>query len=493
MRDRVCIKIKGLIRDFKKTRALDGIDLEIEKGELFGIVGPDGSGKTALIQSICAILDPTAGSITVDGLDTVKESSKITSRIGYMSQAYSLYEDLTVEENLEYFAKIRGVSQGSYLERKAKLLEFSGLAPFLDRRTRHLSGGMQKKLALSCNLIHEPDILILDEPTLGVDPLSRRHLWRMIDGYHSQGKTIVLSTSYMEEAKKCGRVAFLLEGRLLGCDRPEAFGKDLEEVFRSSITPLEWKKTLPFPEMVKEGDVVRVTELRKGFDSFNAVDGITFQVKRGEIFGFVGPNGSGKSTTIRMLCGIIPPSGGEMEVAGIDVVKRPEDVRGRIGYMSQKFSLYLDLTAGENIDFFGRVYGLKWETLKERKEWVLEASGLLGKEKVLTRELSGAVRQRLAMGCSLIHQPDVLFLDEPTSGVDPVARSAFWEMMRIIARSGTAVFVTTHYLKEAENCGRVAFLNQGKILCTEEPVRLKARYNASSLEEVFLLLMENES
>ena len=180
-------------------------------------------------------------------------------------------------------------------------------------------------------------------------------------------------------------------------------------------------------------------------------------------------------------------------MAGIDVVKRPEDVRGRIGYMSQKFSLYLDLTAGENIDFFGRVYGLKWETLKERKEWVLEASGLLGKEKVLTRELSGAVRQRLAMGCSLIHQPDVLFLDEPTSGVDPVARSAFWEMMRIIARSGTAVFVTTHYLKEAENCGRVAFLNQGKILCTEDPVRLKARYNASSLEEVFLLLMENES
>src|SRR3989304_8826933 len=219
------IEIKNLGRVFKKNWALRGINLEINKGELLGLVCTDGAGKTPLTQSLCAILDPTEGSIRVNGFDTVKDSSKITSRIGYMSQAYSLYEDLTVEENLEFFAKVRGVSQSSYLERKAKLLEFQGLAPFLDRRTRHLSGGMQKKLALSCNLIHEPDILVLDEPTIGVDPLSRRHLWRMIEGYHSQGKTIVLSTSYMEEAKKCGRVAFLLEGRVLGCDRPRAFGK----------------------------------------------------------------------------------------------------------------------------------------------------------------------------------------------------------------------------------------------------------------------------
>ncbi len=484
------IKISGLSRSFKKTVVLNGIDLEIKKGELFGIIGPDGSGKTTLIQSICAILDPTVGKITVEGFDTVKDASIITSRIGYMSQAYSLYEDLTVEENLEHFAKIRGVQQNVFIKRKERLLEFSGLSPFLKRRTKNLSGGMQKKLALCCNLIHEPDILILDEPTLGVDPLSRRHLWRIIEDYHLQGKTIVFVTSYMDEAKRCQRLAFLLEGRLLACDRPEAFGENLEEVFMAKIKKVEWKRSLPFPTRISEGSVVRVEGLKKRFDTFTAVDGIGFTVRRGEIFGFVGPNGSGKTTTIRILCGIIPPSDGKVEVAGIDVAHRPEDVRGRIGYMSQKFSLYLDLTAEENIDFFGRVYGLDWQTLQERKEWILETAGLSGKEKTLTKELSGAVRQRLALGCSLIHQPDVLFLDEPTSGVDPVSRGAFWEMMRVIADSGTAVFVTTHYLKEAENCHRIAFLHQGRVLSINDPDSLKRLYNTDSLEDVFLFLME---
>lgn len=483
------IEVKNLGRVFKKNRALDGINLEIKKGELFCIAGPDGSGKTTLIQSICAILDPSTGAVTVDGFDTVRDASKITSRIGYMSQAYSLYEDLTVEENLEFFARIRKVPEEAFVERKKRLLEFSGLHPFLQRRTRHLSGGMQKKLALCCNLVHEPDILVLDEPTLGVDPLSRRHLWRMIGDYHSKGRTIVMSTSYMDEAGRCQRLAFLLEGKLLACDSPQAIG-DLEDVFLKHIKQVELKRKPPFPVKVSEGDTIRVDGLKKSFNGFTAVDGISFSVRRGEVFGFVGPNGSGKTTTIRILCGIIPPSGGSVEVAGVDVVRKPALVKGKIGYMSQKFSLYLDLTVEENIDFFGRVYGVGSKTLEERKGWVLEAAGLLGREKILTKEVSGAVRQRLALGCSLLHSPDVLFLDEPTSGIDPASRKAFWEIIGLLAGAGTTVFVTTHYLREVEACTRVAFLHQGRILALDEPARLKAVYDTGSLEEVFMRLME---
>lgn len=487
------IDVKNLGRSFKKSWALKEINLEIKKGELFCIVGPDGSGKTTLIQSLCAILDPTEGMIKVNGFDTVKESSKITSKIGYMSQAYSLYEDLTVEENLEFFATVRRIPDESFVERKKRLLEFSGLSDFLKKRVKHLSGGMQKKLALCCNLIHEPDILILDEPTLGVDPASRRHLWNMIAEYHLLGKTIVMSTSYMDEAERCERLAFLMDGRLLSCDSPEAFGKNLEDVFLSRSKKIEWKMALPFPKRLTEGDVIRVDGLSKRFDAFTAVDRIGFTVRRGEVFGFVGPNGSGKTTTIRILCGIIPPSEGKIEVAGIDVAKTPGRVKGKIGYMSQRFSLYLDLTIEENINFFGRVYGVDAKSLEERKGWLLEIAGLKGKENLLTREVSGAVRQRLALGCSLLHFPDVLFLDEPTSGVDPASRRAFWEMIGLLAKHGTTVFVTTHYLREVEACSRIAFLHQGRILALDDPKRLKAIYHTESLEDVFMQVTEGSA
>lgn len=483
------IKIKGLSRRFKRAWALRDIDLEVGKGEMFGVLGPDGSGKTTLIQSISAILDPTSGTVVVQGFDSVKGAKEITSRIGYMSQAFSLYGDLTVEENLEFFGSIRGVKREAFERRKDELLEFSGLKPFLKRRSGQLSGGMQKKLALSCNLIHEPELLVLDEPTLGVDPLSRRHLWRMLKDYNSRGKTIILSTSYMDEAGRCDRLAFLLNGELVACDRPEAFGENLEDVFISRVK-VETVRSVPFGRKSEGAGFVRIKGLKKAFDGFTAVDIEELAVESGEIFGLLGPNGSGKTTTIKVLCGLIKPTEGEVEVAGVDVARRPDEVRGRIGYMSQRFSLYLDLTVKENIDFFGRVYGLGPGLLDERRSWVLALSGLTGYESVLTGELSGAVKQRLALGCSLLHHPHILFLDEPTSGIDPASRRAFWAIIRLIAASGTTVFVTTHYISEADNCTRVALLHQGSILALDSPGALKARYKTDSLEDVFISVMQ---
>ena len=487
------IQILGLTRRFRGNWALQGIDLTIARGELFGIVGPDGAGKTTLIQCLCAILDPTQGRVSVLGLDSVTEAARITSTIGYMSQAYSLYGDLTVEENLEFFAQVRGVPRQEFDRRKQRLLTFAGLTPFLDRRTKVLSGGMQKKLALCCSLMHEPDLLVLDEPTLGVDPRSRRELWRMMDEYRARRMTVVVATSYMDEAQRCDRVAFLSSGKVIACDRPAAFGEDLEAAFKARQKVPETGQQVPFTPKFGAGEAVQVEELTRTFGSFTAVDRVSFTVRRGEIFGLLGPNGSGKSTTIKILCGILPPTSGRAEVAGVDVASRPDAARGRIGYMSQKFSLYLDLTVAENIEFFGSVYGLEPGLLRERRDWIVRMAGLAGRERALARDLSGALRQRLALGCAVLHQPDVLFLDEPTSGVDPSSRQAFWNLIGALARSGTAVFVTTHYLKEAEGCDRVAFIDRGELLALDSPKGIRERTGTSSLEEAFLKLMERTS
>jgi len=485
------IRVRALERRFGAVRALAGVDLDIRPGELFGIVGPDGAGKTALMQSICAILDPTKGTVSVQGLDSVRDASRITASIGYMSQAYSLYEDLSVGENLRHFAALRGVRGRALEERMARLLQFSALGPFLERRTAKLSGGMQKKLALCVSLIHEPDILVLDEPTLAVDPLSRRELWRMLEGFRSASKTIVLATSYMDEAEHCDRVAFLADGRVLACDRPAALGPDLEAAFKRLHSRPAPARTAPLPQReTGEEPVVAVRGLGKRFGDFAAVDDVSLSIAPGEIFGLLGPNGCGKSTMIRMLCGILPPSAGEARVAGVDVGRSPEAARGRIGYMSQKFSLYLDLTVGENIEFFGGAYGLAREVLRERMRWVLEMAGLEGREETLTRKLSSALRQRLALGCAVLHQPEVLFLDEPTSGVDPASREAFWRLIAAIAASGTGVVVTTHYLQEAQACARVAFMHRGRLIALDTPARLHAGYGGASLEEAFIHAME---
>jgi ABC-2 type transport system ATP-binding protein len=484
------VAIRGLSRSFRGAAALRGIDLEIRKGELFAIIGPDGSGKTTLIQSICAILDPSAGRVTVLGWDSVADAARITSTIGYMSQAYSLYGDLTVAENLEFFAAVRGVSAKLFAERRDKLLRFSGLASFLARATKALSGGMQKKLALCCSLVHEPELLVLDEPTLGVDPLSRRELWRMLADYHAGGKTILVATSFMDEAGRADRVAMLSAGRILACAPPAEFGDDLEAAFKARLQAAPIAADTAPPARSAEGTAIEVSDLVRTFGTFTAVDSVSFSVRRGEVFGLLGPNGSGKSTTIRILCGILPPTAGVVRVAGIDVVASPEEARGRIGYMSQKFSLYFDLTVEENIRFFAGVYGLEGEALEKRVSWALGLAGLAGERHVLVRRLSGALRQRLALACAVLHRPAVLFLDEPTSGVDPATRASFWRSIGSIARAGTAVLVTTHYLKEAEGCDRVAFINRGRLLALDTPARLRARHGGASLEDAFIGLME---
>jgi len=408
-----------------------------------------------------------------------------------MSQAYSLYEDLTVEENLRYFAALRRVRGLVLEERMTQVLRFSALGPFLARRTGDLSGGMKKKLALCASLMHEPDVLILDEPTLAVDPLSRRELWRMLEAFRNERKTVVFATSYMDEAARCDRVAFLARGRVLACDRPSAFGPDLEAAFKHLQPRSTSLRAAPLASRDRaDGTVVQADSLIKRFGNFTAVDGISFSIAPGDIFGLLGPNGSGKSTTIRMLCGLLPPSGGKAIVAGVDVARDPEAARGRIGYMSQKFSLYVDLTVAENIEFFGGAYGLSPAVIRERASWVLDMAGLVGREDTLTRELSGALRQRLALGCAVLHQPEVLFLDEPTSGVDPASRDAFWRLITAIAAGGTAVVVTTHYLREAEACARVAFMNRGRLLALDTPAHLRGRFGGESLEDAFVRAME---
>ena len=487
---RPAIRVDRLRRRFGARVALEDVSFEVAAGELFGVVGGDGAGKTTLLQALCAILDPSSGAVSLEGLDSVRDAVAITSRIGYVAQSYSLYEDLTVAENLAFFAAIRGARPGS--PREADLLAFAGLEPFRERRAKDLSGGMQKKLAVCCSLLHGPSILVLDEPTLGVDPVSRRDLWRMLERYRGEGNTIVLATSYMDEAARCDRIALLKDGRMISCAPPAAYGNDLENAVVQLLQPnaVEGPVSRAAPRPADSAPVVAVQAVTRRFGSFVAVDDVTFSISRGEVFGLLGPNGCGKSTTIKMICGIYPPSEGHVEVAGVDVQGSARAAKARIGYMSQRFSLYPDLTVGENVDFFAEIYGLRGTHLTRRRNAVLAEAGLDGLDGQFVRSLSGALRQHLALGCALLHEPDVLILDEPTSGVDPAARRGFWRLIRTLADAGTAVLVTTHYLREAEACDRVAFMDRGALIAIDKPEALRRTAGVETLEDAFMQAIE---
>lgn len=558
------IRAEGLTKRFKTTVAVADVDVAVERGEVFGVIGPNGAGKTTLVQLLTGLLDPTAGRAMVLGFDAVRETEAIRERIGYISQEFTLYGALSVEENLEFFADLYRVPSDLRARRKEELLRWSRLQPFRHRRAVNLSGGMQKKLHLCCALIHRPEILLLDEPTTGVDPVSRRELWEILYDLVAEGLTLFVATPYMDEADRCHRVALMDQGRILRCASPAALREDLRETVlelradplpmameilrrvslpgRSYLmgdrlhilnpegeeTPARIRRALEadgvrvkslhrtsatmedvFVSVLAEaagekvvrpaeighgvgrerdhrpaGEALRLEGLTKVFDRFVAVNGISLAVRRGEVFGFLGPNGSGKTTTIRMLCGLLLPTAGRAEVLGHDVVAEVHRVKPRIGYMSQRFSLYHDLNVEENLDFFAGGYGVPRKRRTERKRWALEMSGLPGLEGRLVRELSGGLRQRLALGCALLHEPEILFLDEPTAGVDPISRREFWDLIGGLASQGVTIFVTTHYLDEAENCHRLGLMYRGRLVAQGGPAELKEGMRAGEMLEL---------
>ncbi|EMJ4931638.1 ATP-binding cassette domain-containing protein [Pseudomonas aeruginosa] len=549
----------ALGRRFGKVAALAGVDLTVAAGERLGLVGPDGAGKSTLLQLMAALLDPGAGRCRVLGFDTLREAAKIQARIGYMAQGFTLYERLSVDENLAFAARVRGVTGDTYRERRAALLAMAGLEPFAARRERDLSGGMRKKLALCTNLIHEPPLLLLDEPGLGVDPLSRRELWQMLDGLRARGVTLVVATSYMDEAERCDRVAFLDRGRLLALDTPaalraraagttftvtrtaggalppatlpgvrsikhlpdrlrvqlepgrngsaaqrllaplgtvQAVEADLEDVFTLLAPPGEDVATAARPAhparpvaAAPGAGGISTQGLSRRYGAFSAVDAVSLDIPPGEIFGLLGANGAGKTTLIKLLCGLERPSAGSATIAGIALDGARGALHRAVGYMSQRFSLYPDLSVAENLRFFASAQGLAGRRARAAIAAAAAESGLDAGDPRMAGALSGALRQRLALACAVLHRPQVLFLDEPTSGVDPLSRHRFWALIRNLAAAGMTVVVTTHYLEEAAFCQRLGLMQRGRLIASGTLAALRAQADLAAdagVEAIFL-------
>lgn len=499
---------KNLTKKYNDLIAVDSLTLSVADGELFGLVGSDGAGKTTTLRMLTGVMDPTDGEAHILGCPSTHLAA-VQGDIGYMSQRFGLYPDLTVAENIRFYADLFGVSNAERKARSEQLLAFSGMTPFTQRQAGRLSGGMKQKLGLCCALIHTPKLLLLDEPTNGVDPVSRRDFWRILHDLRGQGVTIIVATAYLDEAERCDRVGLLHHGKLLACDTPAALTNggeiSLEELVISMISSPD---DSPSPSMSAslhpqgesqsvsetEAPAVSLDNLTKRFGTFIAVNSISLSVPKGRIFGFLGPNGAGKSTTIRMMCGILPPTSGKGSVAGFDIAQQPEMIKENIGYMSQRFSLYEDLTVEENIAFYAGVYRLSAARRQERSEWVIRMAGLTERRTSKAGELSGGWRQRLALGCAILHEPPIIFLDEPTSGVDPLSRRKFWELIYSLAGSGVTIFVTTHYMDEAEYCDQLALIYRGELIAVGTPEELKRERAQEgvlpSLEELFIGLIE---
>jgi len=509
---------------------LPHIKASFDKGQMIGIVGPDGSGKTTLMRMLASLLVPKSGKITIDGLDSVLSREEIRSIIGYMPQRFGLYEDLTVMQNLCLYADLRGAER--HFDR---LLHFTNLGPFVDRLAGNLSGGMKQKLGLACALMKKPKVLLLDEPSVGVDPISRRELWKMTHELLEEGITVIWSTTYLDEAERCHEVLLLDEGKLLYKGTPDGLkenvkgrvckvdgGRELllklikeentvdavieadqirlvvkkpfegmhqvaprfEDAFMDMLGggPKEESllaKRTPQIEGESEG-VIQVRNLTKKFGNFTAVNNISFSVKKGEVFGLLGPNGAGKSTTFKMLCGLIKPTSGQTSVAGKDI----RNARGEIGYMAQKFSLYSDLTVYQNLKFFAGVYQAN------SIDQMIEIFDLQPFLKVRADDLPLGFKQRLALACSNMHHPKILFLDEATSGVDARTRREFWNHINSLVQRGVTILITTHFMDEAEYCDRIALVYKGQLIAMDSPQVIKNQANKRTLEEAFISLVE---
>jgi len=515
--------VRGAVRRYRHIQAVRGVDVQVQRGIIFGLVGPDGAGKSSLLKMITGLLRPHAGQIDVLGHPIPKAIEQIRPRLGFMPQGLGLLlsPNLTVEQNIRYFADLYGVDDELRRQRQERLLAMTQMERFLDRRARNLSGGMKQKLSLCCVLVHQPELLVLDEPTTGVDPISRRQFWDIVNQLVTeQHITVLLSTAYMDEADRCHEMAFMFEGRILLQGSPLALADRTEtgrlqdlfvELIRSTgqvesgagtrRTPSESTDEsardlgggVPSSEYAGGGagphvvggsglsgltagntrhDGIVVRGLTRRFGAFVAVDHISFDVRAGEVFGFLGPNGAGKTTAVKMLCCILPPTEGHATVAGFDIHRHRHELKANIGYMSQEFSLYKDLTVRENLLLYAAVYGLG-----RRDPRIAEVAEYLQLPEIydqMTRDLPVGLRQRLGLACAILHRPRVLFLDEPTSGVDPLVRRRIWRIIRRLSEEGhTTVLVTTHHMEEAEQCDRLALIDGGQLVAVDTPRGLK--------------------
>ena len=557
--------------DGKTFAAIDRVSMTVRAGELTALVGPDGAGKTTLIRMMAGLLKPDSGSLRVLGIDVAADPQPVQDRISYMPQRFGLYEDLSVQENLDLYADLHGVPQEQRRERFTRMLEMTDMARFTERPAGKLSGGMKQKLGLACTLVRSPDLLILDEPSVGVDPLSRRDLWKIVQQLVDEEKlSVIVSTAYMDEAERCGQVFVFNKGRLLAegtpaklqdkakgltftasppdgmparelqarlIDRPELIidavpsggsvrfirrageegppldellhdapceprPEELEDAFMMLLRQQEEeegkaaaKPADGTPSVMVNGTrnqpVIVVRDLVRKFGDFTAVASISFEVARGEIFGLLGPNGAGKTTTFRMLCGLLPATSGHLEVAGRNLRTARAEARGRIGYVSQKFALYGNLSVRENLEFFGGAYGLRGKALKSRIAASLEQFDL--DPSAQSGILPAGYKQRLAMATGLLHEPDILFLDEPTSGIDPLARRAFWRTITALAKHGVTIVITTHFMEEAEYCDRIAIQDAGRMLALGTPQQVRgqaADAGAKDMNSAFIAIVE---
>jgi len=574
---RPAARVSALVKSFGAIRALDGISATLPEGKILGLVGPDGAGKTTLIRLFAGLMAPTAGSVEVLGRTPQAEGGTTQAETGYMPQRFGLYEDLSVLDNLNLYANLRALDAAERARRFAELLRFTDLAPFTERLAGRLSGGMKQKLGLACALLGAPRLLLLDEPGVGVDPLSRRELWRMVSELVARGVTVLWSTAYLEEAERCAYIWLLDAGRLLYDGPPRELSERVRgRVFRRRVRPGEarqiaeqelardavldaviqgasvrlvarpeqqssfqgtqyqpveprledayvellggprkgesllargWPAQAPVARegappgqaSARDADVlVRAVDLTRRFGDFVAADAIGFEVRAGEIYGLLGPNGAGKSTTFRMLCGLLKPTAGDASVAGVNLLHAASRARARLGYMAQKFSLYGDLSVGQNLDYFADIYGLTRGAKRVRVPAMIEMFELAPHLDNNAALLPLGFKQRLALACATLHAPAVLFLDEPTSGVDPLMRREFWHHINALTTRGVAVVVTTHFMEEAEYCDRIGLIWRGRKIAEGTPDELKARVRSArqpepTLEDAFIALVEAEA
>ena len=494
------VEIKNLSYTYNTINALDDITLKIKKSTITGIIGADGSGKTTLLRNITGLLLPKGGKIITLDLNPSKNKEKLNKVLGYMPQKFGLYEELSVRENLELYANLKEIPKNDRKEMFEKLYNFTKLNPFKDRLAGKLSGGMKQKLALGCALLGQPDLLVLDEPSVGVDPISRKELMKMVHELSTNKMTTVWSTSYMDEAYGFDICVVLNKGKIIYCGTPynlsqtqNGFEDKVIELMggykeKPSLIAKDFKLSENYPDCP-----VKAQNLEKKYGDFYAVKNNTFCIKKGEIFGLLGPNGAGKSTSFKMLCGLIKPSSGNAYIMGEDIVKNPSKARSHIGYMAQKFSLYGELDVMGNLDFFASIYGLSGRKKEEEIKKMTEVFELQPYLKQNAKELSLGFKQRLSLACAIMHQPAVLFLDEPTSGVDPIARKEFWSHIKGLSEKGVTVMVTTHFMDEAHYCNRISLFYAGETIAIDTPEGLIKKANAKNMEEAFSnLIMETK-